>query len=92
MLNSPRNLLLRDANLRPSMSRAVLLHSLKFEWDRGALQWHEVFEAMTASAKSPRMCGIYGIFDPNQPLGERWSAWGDRAQDLVSHRGPEGHR
>jgi asparagine synthase (glutamine-hydrolysing) len=38
------------------------------------------------------MCGIYGIFDPNQPLGERWLAWADRARDLLSHRGPDGHR
>jgi asparagine synthase (glutamine-hydrolysing) len=38
------------------------------------------------------MCGIYGIFDPNAPLGERWLAWADRAQGLLSHRGPDGHR
>jgi asparagine synthase (glutamine-hydrolysing) len=38
------------------------------------------------------MCGIYGIFDPNQPLGERWLAWAQRAQGLLSHRGPDGHQ
>jgi asparagine synthase (glutamine-hydrolysing) len=38
------------------------------------------------------MCGIYGIFDPKQPLGEHWLAWADRARDLLSHRGPDGHR
>jgi asparagine synthase (glutamine-hydrolysing) len=38
------------------------------------------------------MCGIYGIFDPNEPLGERWLAWADRAQGLLSHRGPDGHQ
>ena len=38
------------------------------------------------------MCGIYGIFDPNAPLGERWLAWANRAQNLLSHRGPDGHR
>ena len=38
------------------------------------------------------MCGIYGIFDPNQPLGERWLAWADHARDLLSHRGPDGRR
>ena len=38
------------------------------------------------------MCGIYGIFDPNEPLGERWLAWADQAQNLLAHRGPDGHR
>jgi asparagine synthase (glutamine-hydrolysing) len=38
------------------------------------------------------MCGIYGIFDPNEPLSERWLAWGERAQALLSHRGPDGHQ
>jgi len=38
------------------------------------------------------MCGIYGIFDPNEPLGERWLAWADRAKNLLAHRGPDGHR
>jgi asparagine synthase (glutamine-hydrolysing) len=38
------------------------------------------------------MCGIYGIFDPNEPLGEPWLAWAQRAQGLLSHRGPDGHR
>ena len=38
------------------------------------------------------MCGIYGIFDPNEPLGERWLAWADRAGALLSHRGPDGHQ
>ena len=41
-------LLLRDANLRRSMSRAAALHALNFDWDRTALQWQEVFEAVTA--------------------------------------------
>jgi len=41
-------LLLRDANLRRSMSRAAALHALKFDWDRIALQWQEVFEAVAA--------------------------------------------
>jgi glycosyltransferase involved in cell wall biosynthesis len=41
-------LLLRDANLRRSMSRAAALHALNFDWDRIALQWQEVFEAVTA--------------------------------------------
>ena len=38
------------------------------------------------------MCGIYGIFDPHESLGERWLAWGQRAQTLLAHRGPDGHR
>ena len=41
-------LLLRDADVRHSMSRAAALHALKFDWDRIALQWQEVFEAVTA--------------------------------------------
>jgi len=41
-------LLLRDPNLRRSMSRAAALHALQFDWDRIALQWEEVFEAVTA--------------------------------------------
>jgi glycosyltransferase involved in cell wall biosynthesis len=41
-------LLLRDAELRRSMSRAAALHALNFDWDRIALQWQEVFEAVTA--------------------------------------------
>jgi glycosyltransferase involved in cell wall biosynthesis len=42
------DLMLRDENLRRSMSRAAALHSLNFDWDRSALQWQEVFEAVTA--------------------------------------------
>jgi asparagine synthase (glutamine-hydrolysing) len=38
------------------------------------------------------MCGIYGIFDPHEPLGEGWLAWAQRAQALLAHRGPDGHR
>jgi asparagine synthase (glutamine-hydrolysing) len=38
------------------------------------------------------MCGIYGIFEPNEPLGERQFAWANRAQELISHRGPDGHQ
>jgi asparagine synthase (glutamine-hydrolysing) len=38
------------------------------------------------------MCGIYGIFDPNEPLGESYLAWAGRAQSLLAHRGPDGHR
>ncbi len=41
-------LLLRDANLRRSMARAAAAHALNFDWDRIALQWQEVFEAVTA--------------------------------------------
>jgi glycosyltransferase involved in cell wall biosynthesis len=41
-------LLLRDADLRRSMSRAAALHALNFDWDRIALQWQEVFDAVTA--------------------------------------------
>jgi glycosyltransferase involved in cell wall biosynthesis len=41
-------LLLRDADLRQSMSRAAVLHAQKFDWDRIALQWQEAFEAVTA--------------------------------------------
>jgi glycosyltransferase involved in cell wall biosynthesis len=41
-------LLLRDPHLRRSMSRAAALHALQFDWDRIALQWQEVFEAVTA--------------------------------------------
>jgi glycosyltransferase involved in cell wall biosynthesis len=41
-------LLLRDADLRRSMSRAAALHALNFDWDRIALQWQEVFEAVAA--------------------------------------------
>jgi asparagine synthase (glutamine-hydrolysing) len=38
------------------------------------------------------MCGIYGIFDPHEPLGDRWLAWAQCAQGLLAHRGPDGHR
>jgi len=38
------------------------------------------------------MCGIYGIFDPNEPLGESYLAWAERAESLLAHRGPDGHR
>ena len=41
-------LLLREPNLRQSMSRAAALHALNFDWDRIALQWQEVFEAAAA--------------------------------------------
>jgi glycosyltransferase involved in cell wall biosynthesis len=41
-------LLLRDPNLTRSMSRAAALHALNFDWDRIAIQWQEVFEAVTA--------------------------------------------
>jgi glycosyltransferase involved in cell wall biosynthesis len=41
--------LLRDKNLRCSMARAAALHSLNFDWDRIAVQWEEVFEAVTAT-------------------------------------------
>jgi len=41
-------LLLRDQNLRRSMSRAAVLHAQNFDWDRIVLQWQEVFEAVTA--------------------------------------------
>jgi glycosyltransferase involved in cell wall biosynthesis len=41
-------LLLGDAHMRRSMSRAAALHALKFDWDRIALQWQEVFENVTA--------------------------------------------
>jgi glycosyltransferase involved in cell wall biosynthesis len=41
-------LLLRDPNLRRSMSRAAALHALQFDWDSIALQWQEVFQAVTA--------------------------------------------
>jgi glycosyltransferase involved in cell wall biosynthesis len=41
-------LLLHDANLQQSMSRAAALHALNFDWDRIARQWEEVFEAVTA--------------------------------------------
>jgi glycosyltransferase involved in cell wall biosynthesis len=47
-LGEKLELLLHDANLRRSMSRAAVLHALKFDWDRIALQWQEVFEALTA--------------------------------------------
>jgi len=46
-------LLLRDPNLRRSMSRAAALHALTFDWDRIALQWQEVFEAVTAKRQIP---------------------------------------
>jgi glycosyltransferase involved in cell wall biosynthesis len=41
-------LLLRDPNLRRSMSRAAALHAMQFDWDRIALQWQDVFEAVAA--------------------------------------------
>lgn len=41
-------LLLCEVNLRRSMSRAAALHALNFDWDGIALQWQEVFEAVTA--------------------------------------------
>jgi glycosyltransferase involved in cell wall biosynthesis len=44
------DLLLRDPDLRRSMSRAAALHALNFDWDRIALQWQEVFEAVTAKS------------------------------------------
>jgi glycosyltransferase involved in cell wall biosynthesis len=47
-LSEKMELLLRDPNLRRSMSCAAALHSLQFDWDRIALQWQEVFESVTA--------------------------------------------
>jgi glycosyltransferase involved in cell wall biosynthesis len=47
-LSEKLELLLRDASLRQSMSRAAALHALNFDWDRIARQWEEVFEAVTA--------------------------------------------
>jgi glycosyltransferase involved in cell wall biosynthesis len=41
-------LLLRDPDLRRSMSRAAAVHAQQFDWDRIVLQWQEVFEAVTA--------------------------------------------
>ena len=41
------DVLLRDSTLRQSMSQAAALHALKFDWDRIALQWQEVFEHVT---------------------------------------------
>jgi len=41
-------LLLRDGKLRRSMSCAATLHALKFDWDRIAPEWQEVFVAVTA--------------------------------------------
>jgi len=38
------------------------------------------------------MCGIYGIFDPGAPLGERKFTLARRAQSLLCHRGPGDHR
>jgi len=38
------------------------------------------------------MCGIYGIFRPNDALNDRDLTWADQAQRLLRHRGPDGHR
>jgi glycosyltransferase involved in cell wall biosynthesis len=43
------DLLLRDATLRRSMSRAAAQLALDFDWDRIALQWQGVFEGVTAN-------------------------------------------
>ncbi len=47
-LDDKLELLLRDADLRRSMSRAAALHARNFDWDRIAEQWQEAFEAVTA--------------------------------------------
>jgi glycosyltransferase involved in cell wall biosynthesis len=41
-------LLLGDSVLRRTMSRTAAAHALKFDWDRIALQWQEVFENVSA--------------------------------------------
>jgi glycosyltransferase involved in cell wall biosynthesis len=41
-------LLVRDPNLRQSMSDRAAFHARQFDWDRVALQWQEAFEAVTA--------------------------------------------
>jgi glycosyltransferase involved in cell wall biosynthesis len=40
--------LLREQDLRRSMSLAAARHALNFDWDRIVLQWQEVFEAAAA--------------------------------------------
>jgi asparagine synthase (glutamine-hydrolysing) len=36
------------------------------------------------------MCGIFGIFDLDRPLGESERAWAREALHLLRHRGPDG--
>ena len=38
------------------------------------------------------MCGICGIFDPGARLGDQERVWLGQAQELLSHRGPDGRR
>jgi glycosyltransferase involved in cell wall biosynthesis len=45
------DLLLRDASLRRSLAQAAAQHAAKFDWDRIALQWHDIFEAVIDSAR-----------------------------------------
>ena len=38
------------------------------------------------------MCGIYGIFRPNSALSDHDLTWANQAQQLLAHRGPDGHQ
>jgi glycosyltransferase involved in cell wall biosynthesis len=43
------DLLLTDAALRESMSKAALNHATRFDWDRVAAEWAQVFERVAGS-------------------------------------------
>jgi glycosyltransferase involved in cell wall biosynthesis len=43
-LSEKLDLLLRDSELRQSMSSAAVQHARKFDWDRIAAQWAQVFQ------------------------------------------------
>jgi len=36
------------------------------------------------------MCGIFGIFNPDRPLGDSERAWASEAMHRLRHRGPDG--
>ena len=38
------------------------------------------------------MCGIYGIFRPNDALNDHDLSWANQAQQLLAHRGTDGHQ
>jgi glycosyltransferase involved in cell wall biosynthesis len=45
-LTAKLDLLLRNSELRHTMSRAAIAHSQSFDWDRIAAQWAEVFQSV----------------------------------------------
>ena len=55
-LNQKLDLLLRNSDMRQSMGSAAARHSMKFNWDRIAEQWAEVFTQAVAQRQILKQC------------------------------------